>query len=109
MMCFHAANFGLPIPFRSRVRSRHRQTDGRTDRWSDTGAHFIMHAPLLPYGGGGIISLGRKHSIGYGALASAPQMILFASHKGASVSMRRRRCVGPTKDYCHWARFVGVT
>jgi len=48
VMCFHLANFGLPRPFRSRVRSRHatdRQTDGRADRQTNTGPHFTM--PLL--------------------------------------------------------------
>jgi len=37
--------FGLPRPFRSRVRSRHAtdiQTDGRTNGQTDTGHHFIM-------------------------------------------------------------------
>jgi len=55
-MGFHHANFGLPRPFRSRLRSRHgtdgradRETDRQTDRQTDTGAHFIMY---LPYGGG---------------------------------------------------------
>ena len=43
---FHRANFGLPKPFRSRVRSRHAtyiQTDGQTDR----------QTPPIIYGGRG--------------------------------------------------------
>ena len=40
VMGFHPAIFGLPRPFRSRVRSRH-----ATDRRADTAVHFIM--PLL--------------------------------------------------------------
>jgi len=35
--CFHRASFGLPRPFRSRVRSRH-----ATDRQTDTASHFTM-------------------------------------------------------------------
>jgi len=43
LLGFHPANFGLPRPFRSRVRSRHAtlQTDGQTD----TAHLFIMPLP----------------------------------------------------------------
>jgi len=41
-MCFHPSSFGLPRPFRSRVRSRH-ATDRRMDRRTDI--HFIMPLP----------------------------------------------------------------
>jgi len=37
VMGYHAANFGLPRPFRARVRPGTRQTDRETD----TAAHFI--------------------------------------------------------------------
>jgi len=43
-MGFHPANFGLPRPFRSRVRSRH-ATDRRTNGQTDTAHHFIMPLP----------------------------------------------------------------
>ena len=44
VMGFHPASFGLPRPFRSRVRSRH-LTDRRTDRHRPS----FYNAP--PYGG----------------------------------------------------------
>ena len=55
MTGYHSANFGLPRPFCSGVKSRHatdRQTDGRTDGQTDTTAQSI-----IPYGGGGIIKV----------------------------------------------------
>ena len=46
VMGFHPANLGLHVPFRSWIRSRQvrdRQTDGRTDRWTQTFYnHFIV-------------------------------------------------------------------
>jgi len=48
-MGFHPADFGLPMPFRSRVRSRH-ATDRQTDGQTDTVHNSIMP---LPYGGRG--------------------------------------------------------
>jgi len=51
MMCFHPANFGFPRPFYSRVIGRGtRQTDGQTDRQTDTDHYFISPPP---YGGRG--------------------------------------------------------
>ena len=44
MIVFHSANFEFPLPFRSRVRSRH-ATDRRTDGRTDTGHHFTMPLP----------------------------------------------------------------
>jgi len=53
---FHPANFGLPRPFRSRVRSRHAtgQTERRTDGRTDTSRYFIM---LPPYRGRDIVAI----------------------------------------------------
>jgi len=47
-MAFHPANFGLPRPFRYRVKQRH-ETPGRTDRQTDTAhhKHFIMPLSLI--------------------------------------------------------------
>jgi len=46
---FLPAKFGLPKPFRSRVKLRHgtdRRTDRRTDIQTDIAAHFIMPPSL---------------------------------------------------------------
>ena len=45
MTGYHPANFGLPRPFRSRVKLRH-ATNRQTDRQTDTAAHFIMPPSL---------------------------------------------------------------
>ena len=51
------ANFGLPRPFRSRVRSRH-----AADRRKDIENHFII--PLLTEGGGqGIIIITKRNQM----------------------------------------------
>ena len=67
-MGFHPANFGLPRPFRSQVRSRH-----ATDRRTDIAHHFIMHTT---YGGRvGIISKNRNETPNYKLTDSATETI----------------------------------
>ena len=62
MIGFHPTNFGLPGPFRSRVRSRH-ATDRQTDRQTDTAHHFIIPPPYRGQGKTTARGRHKKHLI----------------------------------------------